>query len=184
MFTPWSARLLFRVCLPMISWTERVPSAAESAAPGLLSRTADDMPDHMNRLIQETYTNAWVLGIPLGSAFFSDAASDLHGGYEWDLQRADAGTPDLSPCYGPGTSSSGIDISADGRSRFLSAEKRAVEIARFDRGNGSGARPLSHGGKGSRMKIMDPDAPTGLGSPPLASVFTASAPPRMAVGPV
>ena len=161
MFTPLSARLLFRVCLPMFSWTDPVPSAAAPAAPGMLSRRAGRMPDNIDRLIRETYTNAGVTGIPLGSALFTDATIDLHGGYEWDLQRADGSTPDLSPRYVPGTSSAGIDIRADSGNWFLSEENRATEIARFFRGNGSGARPLSHGVRGSRMKNMDPNGPAG-----------------------
>ena len=161
MFTPLSARLLFRVCLPMVAWIGPVPSAAAPAAPRMLSRGAGGMPDHIDRLIRETYAIAAVTGIPLGSAFFADATIDLHGGYEWDLQRADGSTPDLSPCYGPGFFSAGIDIRADVGNWFLSEENRAMEIARLFRGNGSGAPPLSHGENGSRMTIMDPTEPAG-----------------------
>ena len=125
MFAPLSASVLFRVCLPMVSWADRVPPAAEPAAPGLLSRTAGGVADNLNRLIQETYPNAGIPAFPPGSAFFADAI-DSHSGYEWDLQRADGGTPDLFTCYGSGTSSSAvIDIVGDSGSRFLSAENAA-----------------------------------------------------------
>src|ERR1035437_7476822 len=147
MSAPLSASVLFRVCLPMVSWAGRVPSAAETAAPGLSSRAAGDVPDNINRLVQEAYTNAGIPGNPLSSAFFTDATIDLQSGYEWDPQRADGSTPDLSPCDGPGTSSARIDIGAESGNRFLSAERRGTEIARFGRGKGSGAYPLSRGEK-------------------------------------
>src|ERR1035441_380888 len=88
MSAPLSASVLFRVCLPMVSWAGRVPSAAEAAAPDLSSRTAGDVPYNINRLVQEAYTNAGIPGNPLGSAFFTDATIDLQSGYEWDRQRA------------------------------------------------------------------------------------------------
>jgi hypothetical protein len=144
MSASFSASVLFRVCLPMVSWAERVPSAAESAAPGSVSGTADDVPDNINRLIRGAYTSA-----------LADAAIASHGGYEWDLQRADGGTPDLSPCYCPGAPSAGMVIGADSGSGFLSAEKRATHIARF------GREKLSRREKGSRTEILDPDAPDG-----------------------
>ena len=161
MSAPLSASVLFRVCLPMVSWAGRVPSTAEPAAPGLSSRMAGDVPDNINRLVQEAYTNAGIPGSPLGSEFFTDAAIDLQSGYEWERPRAGGSTPDLSPCNGPGTSSARIDIGAESGNRFLSAEKRGTEIARFGRGNGPGAHPLSYGAKGSRIEIMRPDAPAG-----------------------
>jgi hypothetical protein len=161
MSAPLSASVLFRVCLPMVSWAGRVPSAAEAAAPDLSSRTAGDVPYNINRLVQEAYTNAGIPGNPLGSAFFTDATIDLQSGYEWDRQRAAGSTPDLSPCDGPGTSSARIDIGAESGNRFLSAERRGTEIARFGRGKGSGAYPLSRGEKGSGMEIMPRDAPAG-----------------------
>ena len=161
MFTPLPARLFFRACLPIVCWTAPVPSAAAPTAPGMLSRRAGGLPDNIDRLIRETYTNRGVPGIPLGSAFFADATLDLHGGYEWDHQRADSSPPDLSPCYGTGFSAAGIDIRADSGNWLLSEENRATEIARLFRGNGSGARPLIHRAKGFRVKIMDPDAPAG-----------------------
>jgi hypothetical protein len=154
MSAPFSASVLFRVCLPMVAWADRVPAAAESAAPRSVSRTADDVPDNINRLIQGAYTNAWVLGIRLGSTSFTDAAIAWHGGYEWDLHGADGSTPELSP-YCPGAFSAGMDIGGDSGSGFLSSEQRATHIARFGRGK------LSHGEKGSRMEIMDRDAPAG-----------------------
>src|ERR1019366_8924979 len=137
------------------------PSTAEATAPDLSSRTAGDAPYNINRLVQEAYTNAGIPGNPLDSAFFTDATIDLQSGYEWDRQRADGSTPDLPPCYGPGTSSARIDIGAESGSRFLSAERRGTEIARFGRGKGSGAYPLSRGEKGSGMVIMRRDAPGG-----------------------
>jgi hypothetical protein len=161
MSAPLSASVLFRVCLPMVSWADRVPSAAEPAAPGLSSRAAGGAPDNINRLVQEAYTNAGTQGSPLISAFFTDATIDSQSGYEWERQRAGGRTPDLSPCDGPGTSSASIDIGAESGRRFLSAERRGSEIARFDRGNGTAAHPLSSGEKGSRMEIMHPDAPAG-----------------------
>src|ERR1035441_6951313 len=104
MSAPLSASVLFRVCLPRVSWAGRVPSAPEPAAPGLSSRTAGDVPDNINRLVQEAYTNAGIPGNPLSSAFFTDAKIDLQSGYEWERQRADGSTPDLPPCYRPVTS--------------------------------------------------------------------------------
>jgi hypothetical protein len=161
MSAPFSASVLFRVCLPMVSWAGRVPSAAEPATPGLSSRTAGDVPDNINRLVQEAYTNAGIPGSPLGAEFFTDATIDLQSGYEWERPRADGSTTDLSRCYGPVTSSARIDIGDESGSRFLRAEKRGTEIARFSRGKGPGAHPLSYGAKGSRMEIMHPDAPGG-----------------------
>ena len=161
MSAPLSASVLFRVCLPMVSWAGRVPSATEPAARGLSSRTAGDVPDNINRLVQEAYTNAGIPGDPLASAFFTDATIDLQSGYEWERQRADGSTPDLSPYDGPGTSSARIDIGAESGSRFLSAEERGREIARFDKGKGFGAYRLSYRGKGSTLETMRPDAPAG-----------------------
>jgi hypothetical protein len=161
MSAPFSASVLFRVCLPMVSWAGRVPSAAETATPGLSSRAAGDVPDNINRLVQEAYTNAGIPGNPLSSAFFTDATIDLQSGYEWDRQRADGSPPDLSPCDGPVTSSARIDIGAESGGRFLSAEKRGTQIARFGRGKGPGAHPLSYAAKGSRIELMRPDAPAG-----------------------
>ena len=153
MFTPLSPRLLFRVCLPIVSWTVPVPSGAAPAAPGMLSRKTGSMPDNIDRLIRGTYS-AGVTGIPHGFAYF-DATIDLHGGYEWDLQRAVGSAPDLSPCYVPGFSSTGIDFRADGGNWFLLERNRATEIARLNGGIGSCARPLSHPESGSRMRIMN-----------------------------
>ena len=162
MFTPLSPRLLLRVCLPIVSWTTPFPSAAAPAAPGVLSRRAVGVPDNIDRLIRGTYANAGVTGIPPAFAFIADATIDLHGGYEWDLQRAVGSAPDLSPCYVPGSSYTGIDIRADSGNWFLLERNRATEIARPNRGIGSSARPLSHVEKGSRMKTMDPKEAAGL----------------------
>jgi hypothetical protein len=161
MSAPLSASVLFRVCLPIVSWADRVPSAAEPAAPGLSSRAAGGAPDNINRLVQVAYTNAGIPGNPLISAFFTDATIDLQSGYEWERQPADDRARDLFPCDGPGTSSASIDIGAESGRRFLSAEKRGTEIARFDRGNGPGAHPLSYREKGSGMEVMRLDAPAG-----------------------
>ena len=161
MFSPVSARLLFRLCLPMVSWTDPVPSAAAPAAPGMLSRRAAGMPDNIDRLIRGTYSNAGVTGIPLAFSFLAEATIDLRGGYEWDLQRAAGSAPDLSPCYVPGVSSTAIDFRADSGNWFLLERNRATEIARPNRGIGSSARPLSHVEKGSRMKTMDPKEAAG-----------------------
>ena len=159
MFTPLSARLLFRVCLPMFSWTDPAPSAAATVAPGMLSRGTGGMPDNIDRLMRETYPNGGLTGGPPFSAFFADATIDLQSGYEWDARSADGSAADSSPCCGHGTSSPGIEIGADSRSKFLSAEKRRMETARLDRG--SGARPLGKGEKGSRMERLPPDVPAG-----------------------
>ena len=161
MSTTLSASLLFRVCLPMVSWTDPVPAAAAPAAPGMLSRRAGGMPDNTGRPIRETYTNAGVTGARLFSAFFTDATVDPQSGYEWDPRRADGSAPDSSLCCGPGTSAAGIDFGADSRNKFLSAEKRRMETARLDRANGSGAPPLGNGEKGASMQRMPPDAPAG-----------------------
>ena len=161
MFTPLSPRLLLRVCLPIVSWTTPFPSAAAPAAPGVLSRRARGVPDNIDRLIRGTYSNAGVTGIPLAFAFLAEATIDLRGGYEWDLQRAAGSAPDLSPCYVPGVSSTAIDFRADSGNWFLLESNHAAEIARLKGGIGSCARPLSHGEKGSRMKIMDPKEAAG-----------------------
>ena len=159
MVTPFSARLLFRVCLPMAFWTHPVPSAAAPAAPGMFSRGAGGAPGHIHRLIRETYPNEGVTRIPPVSALFADTPPDLHGGYEWDLQPADAGTPDLSPRHGPGYSSAGIDIRADSGNWLLAEGYSFTEVARFVRGDGSSARPLSQAVQGSTMKKLDPKEP-------------------------
>jgi hypothetical protein len=161
MSASFSASVLFRVCLPMVSWAGRVPSTTEFAAPGSIGSTANDMPDTINRLIQGAYRNAGALGISFDSTSFTDAPVALQGGNEWDLHRADGSTPDLSRWYFPGTSSARMDIGANSGSGFVSAEQRATRIARFDRGNGSSARRRSRGEKGSRVEVMDPDAPAG-----------------------
>jgi hypothetical protein len=119
------------------------------------------MSDNIDRLVRGTYTYSGVSGIPPGFAFLADATIDLHGGYEWDLQRAAGSAPDLSPCYVLGSSYTGIDIRADIGNWLLLERSREMEIARLNRGTGSCARPLSHGQKGSRMKIMDPKAAAG-----------------------
>ena len=162
MFTPLSPRLLLRACLPIVFWITPFPSAAAPAAPGVLSRRVGSVPDHIDRLIRGTYSNAGVTGIPPAFAFIAAATIDLHGGYEWDLQRAVGSPPDLSPCYVPGVSSTAIDFRADSGNWFLLERKRATEIARPNRGSGSCARPLSPGEKGSRMKTMDPKEAAGL----------------------
>ena len=161
MSAPLSASVLFRVCLPMVSWADRVPPAAEPAAPGMSRRTVGDVRDNINRFVQEAYTNAGMPGNPLSSAFFDDATIDLQSGYEWERQPADGGMPDLSPGYGPGTSSGRIDIGAESGRRFLAADKRGTEIARFDRRNGRGAYQPSHGKMGSRIEIMHPAGSAG-----------------------
>jgi hypothetical protein len=145
----------------MVSWAARVPSAAEPATPGLSSRTAGGVPDNINRLLQEAYTNAGIPVSPLGSAFFTDATIDLQSGYEWERQRADGSAPDLSPSYDPGTSSARFGIGAETGSRFLAAEKRSAGIARPDPSSGPGAHLLRYGVKGSRIQIMHPDVPAG-----------------------
>jgi hypothetical protein len=161
MSAPFSASVLFRVCLPMVSWTHPVPCAAAPAAPGMFSRGVGGAPDKIDRLIRETYPNAGVTRIPPGPALFTDTTVGLHGGYEWDLQRADAGTPDLSPCYGPGYSSASIDIRADSVNWLLAEGYSFTEVARFVRRAGSGARLLSREVQGSRMKRLDPHEPYG-----------------------
>ena len=161
MFIPLSARLLFRVCLPIVSWTGPVPCAAAPAGPGTFNRRTSGIPDNIDHLIRETYTNAGVTGLTLGSGFFANATIDLRGGYEWDLQRDDGGPPDLSPCYCPGFSSANIDIRADSWNRLLSEKIRAMEIARFFRGNRAGERTLSHAEGSSRTKITDPKKAAG-----------------------
>jgi hypothetical protein len=55
----------------------------------------------------------------------------------------------------------GIDFRADSGNWFLLERNRAAEIARPNRGIGSFARPLSHGDRGSRIKIMDPKEAAG-----------------------
>jgi hypothetical protein len=159
MSAPLSASVLFRVCLPMVSWADRVTPAIEPAAPGMSRRT--DVRDNINRLVQAACTNAEILGNPLDFAFFNDATNDLQSGYEWERQPADGSMPDLSPGYGPGTSSGRIDIGAESGSRFLAADKRGTEIARFDRRNGRGAYQSSYGKSGSRIEIMHPAGPAG-----------------------
>jgi hypothetical protein len=161
MFTPLSARLLLRVCLPIVFWTTPFPSAAAPAAPGVLSRKAGSVPDNIDRLIRGTYSNAGVTGIPPAFALIAAATIDLHSGYEWDLQRAAGSAPDLSPCCVPGVSSTAIDFRADSGNWFLLERNRAAEIARLNGGIGSCARPLSHGESGSRMRIMNPKEAAG-----------------------
>ena len=156
MFIPLSARLLFRVCLPIVSWTGPVPCAAAPAGPGTLNRRIGGMPDGIDHLIRETYPNAGVTGLTLSSAFFSNATIDLRGGYEWDLPRDDLGAPDLSPSYGPGFSFSNIDTRADRWNRLLSEKIRGMEIARLFRGDRADARTLSHADGRSRTKITNP----------------------------
>jgi hypothetical protein len=145
----------------MFYWAGPVPSAAAPAAPGMPSRGASGMPDNIDRLIRETYISASVTRIPLGYRFFSDATVDLHGGYEWDLQRAESRTPDLSPSYSRTFSSAGIDIRADSGNWFLAEVNRAAEIARLRLGNGSSVRTLSREKDGSRIRIMDPKGTSG-----------------------
>jgi len=142
MFMPFSPRLLFRVCLPMVSWVELVPPATESTGPDLLSRTADQVPDHINRLMQEAQADA-----------------DVYGGSQWDLARVGIVTPDLCPRYDDGNFSVGIDFGADGGMEFLLEEKRATDIARFGGRNGAGARLLSRAEKVSKIDTVDPDTP-------------------------
>ena len=158
----WSASVLFRVCLPMVSWAERVPPAAEPAPPGLASRGADDLPDEIYHLIQGASTIAEAFDILPGPASFTDAAIGLGGGYEWDLPRADGSTPDWSPCGGPDTLSAGMDIGADSGRWFLWAEKDDARTAPNDGRNGSSAaRQPGHGEKDWEMETMSPKAPAG-----------------------
>jgi hypothetical protein len=121
------------------------------------SRAADNMPDNTYRLLQETYTNAGLLGIPLDATYSTELAIDVHGGYEWDIACTEASAPDLSPSYSRGNSSTGMDLGAESGRKFLSEEKHAMDIVEYN----SATVTLSHGKKGSKTDMTDPDAPAG-----------------------